>query len=282
MAHICLKDRYRHRSVALLTKHAKDAVIGPALAQLGLTLAVTDAYDTDKLGTFSGEVPRKLSPRDCAARKARIACKLSGLNLGLGSEGSFGGGPIPGLVNWDDEILLLYDASLDLEIVAHASGAVDLGNISSNNFQELCAWIDRFPAEQAWVLRRPDQIHKGILGKEALHKLLTGEGLLQHGKVVEKLRLEPDLRAMHCPERRVYIQQAAEQLCQRLQATCPACTAPDFWLNTVERGLPCAWCNAPTTLAKILIKECRQCGFTDRQPVAQPHADPGQCQWCNP
>ena len=282
MAHSSVKDRYPHRSVALLTKHAKDTVIGPELAKLGLTIVVTNAFDTDSLGTFSGEIPREISPRDCAARKARIACELSGLNLGLGSEGSFGGGPMPGLVNWDDEVLLLYDARRDLEIAAHASGAVGLGNISSSNFQELCAGIDRFPAEQAWILRRPDRIHKGILGKEALRRLLTREGLLQHGNLGEELCLEPDLRAMCCPERRIYIHQAAQQLCQRLQSTCPACTAPDFWQNTVERGLPCAWCKAPTSLAKTLIKECRQCGFIERQPVARTHADPGHCQWCNP
>ena len=282
MAPSQLKDRYRHRSLALLTKHGKGDVISPAFTALNVDIMTTDAFDTDRLGTFTREIPRALSPRDCAARKARLACELTGMDLGLGSEGSFGGGPMPGLVNWDDEILVLYDASQDLEITAYASGPVGLGHISSRSFQDLCNWMERFPAEQAWILRLPDVIRKGLIGKKSLRKLLADAGLLSGGDITEEVRLEPDLRAMHCPERRIYIQQAAEQLCQRLQSACPACVAPDFWQTTVERGLPCAWCSEPTELAKMLIKECRQCGFTEREPVAQDHADPGQCQRCNP
>jgi len=282
MTHSQPRDRYRQRAVALLTKHAKGAVISPAFAELGLDVVTSDAFDTDNLGTFTGEIPRALAPRDCAARKARLACELTGLELGLGSEGSFGGGPMPGFVNWDDEILVLYDASQDLEITAYASGPVGLDHITSRSLQELCEWVERFPAEQAWILRLPDGIHKGLRGTESLRTLLAGNGLLSKGELTEEIRLEPDLRAMHCPERRIYIQQAAEQLCQRLQSACPACVAPDFWQTAVERGLPCAWCREPTGLAKILVKECRQCGFTERQPVAQAHADPGQCQRCNP
>ncbi|WP_370464583.1 DUF6671 family protein [Microbulbifer sp. YPW1] len=45
---------------------------------------------------------------------------------------------------------------------------------------------------------------------------------------------------------------------------------PDYWQTAVERGLPCAWCSEPTELVKILIKKCRQCGFTERQPVHKP------------
>ncbi|WP_066961687.1 DUF6671 family protein [Microbulbifer sp. Q7] len=275
-------NRYQNLSVALLTKHDKGAVISPPLAKLGLHVVTTDAFDTDTLGTFSGEIPRELSPRECAAHKARLACELTGLDFGLGSEGSFGGGPMPGLVNWDEELLVFYDAKQDLEITAHAAGTVGLGPISSSSWQELSDWVGRFPPEQAWILRLSDRLYKGLTGNASMQKILIEQGLLTQGAIQGEVRLEPDLRAMHCPERRVYIAQAAAQLCQRLQSLCPTCTAPDFWQTSVERGLPCAWCSEPTALAKTRIKQCRQCGFTERQPVEQAQADPGQCQRCNP
>lgn len=276
------QNRYQNLPVALLTKHDKATVISPPLAELGCHIVTTDEFDTDRLGTFSGEIERELSPRECAAHKARLSCELTGLDLGLGSEGSFGGGPMPGLVNWDDEILVLYDAKQGIEITAYASGPVGLGYISSRSLQELSDWMARFPADQAWILRLPDRLYKGLTGKESLQQIFAENGLLSCDEITREVRLEPDLRAMHCPERRVYIRQAAEQLCQRLQSMCSTCAAPDFWQTAVEQGLPCAWCGAPTALAKVLIKECRQCGFTERQPVTQAHADPGQCQRCNP
>lgn len=45
--------------VALATKHGKEAAIGPALAASpGLRVVVAAEVDTDRLGTFTGEVER--------------------------------------------------------------------------------------------------------------------------------------------------------------------------------------------------------------------------------
>jgi hypothetical protein len=69
--------------VALLTKHDKAGMVAPALAPLGLEVLATDGFDTDTLGTFSGEVERTLSPLECARRKARLACELTGLPVAV-------------------------------------------------------------------------------------------------------------------------------------------------------------------------------------------------------
>ena len=275
------ENRYRGRTVALLTRHDKGTIIAPALAELALEVVTTTAFDTDTLGTFSGEVERTLSPSACAGRKARLACELTGLDLGLGSEGSFGGGPLAGLMNWDDEILVLYDARSDMEITAFASGPVKVAPVTAGSLDELQQQLERFPVAQRWILRRPDQIHKG-LQQQGIAELLTQLGLLQRERLTEQIRLEPDLRAMHCPERQDYIRQAAEQLSQRLQSRCPACEAPDFWQSDLERGLPCGWCGEPTALARALISRCRQCDHTERNAVTAEYADPGHCQRCNP
>ena len=73
----------------MLTKHGKERVIAPSLGkQCGAIVEQTDQFDTDQLGTFTGDVPRLMSQRDAAREKAILATTLTGLKLGLGSEGS--------------------------------------------------------------------------------------------------------------------------------------------------------------------------------------------------
>ncbi|VEB44225.1 Uncharacterized protein conserved in bacteria [Chromobacterium violaceum] len=99
------------RRAALLTRHGKHAAIAPALAGIGWDLALVDSFDTDSLGAFTGETPRAGSQLDAALAKARLACELSGLRYGIGSEGSFGGDPWLGRCGWATELLLCWTPS---------------------------------------------------------------------------------------------------------------------------------------------------------------------------
>jgi hypothetical protein len=283
LAGISAKNALQGRSIALLTRHGKGELVAPALAALGLSLQVTDAFDTDQLGTFSGEVERTLGPLDCARRKARLACELTGLDLGLGSEGSFGGGPAPGLVNWDEELLVLWDRNSGQEIVARASGPVSVAALAWGSPEELQTRMAVFDSGQAWILRHSDGVSKGLRGVADVLRALAGNP--QHPGVsagAGKLTIEPDLRAMHCPERQAYIRQAAEQLAQRLQSLCPCCEAANFWPDALEPGLPCAGCAQPTPLPLATIRRCPVCGHEHREPDPRTVADPQYCAWCNP
>jgi len=52
--------------------HGKERVFArPLRVALGLELVVPEGLDTDRLGTFSGEVERVGSPWEVAIRKAR-------------------------------------------------------------------------------------------------------------------------------------------------------------------------------------------------------------------
>ena len=151
--------------VALLTKHDKGGLIAAELAEVGLDVEVTSAFDTDNLGTFSGEVPRSLSPLECAKRKAQLACELTGLNIGLGSEGSFGGGPMPGFVNWDEEILVMYDKQADLEIVAYVQGPIKVGDFTPLSIEQLKNQIkkaDKSSAKYAIILAQEEAENKQL------------------------------------------------------------------------------------------------------------------------
>lgn len=274
---------YRDCAVALLTKHGKADVIAPALSGLGLTVVATGDFDTDSLGTFSGEVERTLSPLECARTKAKLACKFTGLPLGLGSEGSFGGGPMPGLLNWDSELLVLHHAAKNFDIVAYAAGPVGLAPFDLLSLQALRDKLRDQDPRQAWIMRSELQVIKGLYGEADIVRNLRMLSLVDDkGRLGRRLRIEPDLRAMHCPQRRKYILQAAQQLADRLQTCCPTCDAPDFWTDEIQPGLPCADCGAPTRLPLALIRHCRVCHHKISEASRELLAEPGKCDLCNP
>jgi len=271
------------QQAALLTKHQKLPLIAPALAAVGIKLQLAEGFDTDSLGTFAGEVPRQLSPVDCVKTKAKLAAELTALPLGLGSEGSFGGGPLPGLINWDDELLCLYDASSGQFMIAHAAGPVPLSAIETADLAQLRTHIEQQDPQQGWICSADNLLLKGLVGFDAMLAALTEAGLVLSDSALScKIRLSADLRAHLCPSRRLYIQQAAVQLAARLQSRCPQCAAPDFWRSGADQGLPCTACHYPTQKIKTYHKSCSCCGHTESEAVQQTFADPAHCPLCNP
>jgi hypothetical protein len=108
---------YFGRRVVLTTKHEKGKVIAPAFKQV-LGLEVSECtLDTDILGTFTGEVERKQSPRETVLIKARLGMEKTGESIGIASEGSIGADPFIPFINSDFEMIAFIDEELDLEIV---------------------------------------------------------------------------------------------------------------------------------------------------------------------
>lgn len=86
---------YVDRRVALLTQHGKEAVLGEVLGEaLACKVERIEGFDTDTLGTFTRDIARVGNQLEAARRKARIGMQLSGLPIGLASEGSFGPDPV--------------------------------------------------------------------------------------------------------------------------------------------------------------------------------------------
>ena len=263
------------QQVALITKHQKARWIAPYLAPLGYEVNESNLFDTDVLGTFSGEVERTLSPMEAALTKAQKACELTQSDWGLGSEGSFGGGPAPGMINWNDELLCLYQASTGITIYAHAAGPTAVHELTLDGKVPLTQKLLRLP-DQLWILRCEDNIEKGLSAEQLLARLKDIETSSQ------KIKIEPDLRAMNCPQRQQMIVKAAEDLVRRLSETCPKCQAFNFVVKEKQPGLPCGLCTLPTEQAKSWTRICDDCGNRDDQAVEQKNADPTYCQFCNP
>ena len=82
-------QRYQGQTVAFLTQHGKESLVRPVLEPaLGCTVQRAEGYDTDLLGTFSGEVKRIEGQLQTARTKARIGMQLLGTPLGMASEGA--------------------------------------------------------------------------------------------------------------------------------------------------------------------------------------------------
>lgn len=257
--------------ITLLSQHQKQACIAPELAPLGIEVSEYQQFDTDQLGTFAGEVERILSPLQCAAHKARLACELTDSDWGLGSEGSFGPGPAG--ITWNTELLVLYDRRHDCQLVAKAQGPVAVSVLRAASLQELEQRLQAHP-NQGWIWRQPDVIHKGLYDAAAISALLAENGAWP-------LVLEPDFRALHSPERRQRIAQAASKLAQQLQSLCPACDYPGFAVAKRTPGLACAVCSAPTQQVQQQVWHCSRCEHEWQQPI-EGAADPFYCALCNP
>jgi hypothetical protein len=94
----------------IATKHGKERLFGqPIKISLGLSIACPENIETDQLGTFTGEVERTATPGEAALRKARLGIAMTGMQLGLASEGSFGPHPALPFLAVDHELVVFID-----------------------------------------------------------------------------------------------------------------------------------------------------------------------------
>lgn len=277
---------FENRRLIIATKHSKENVIAPILErELGVTCFVDPAFDTDVLGTFTGEVERELDPVSTAREKCLRAMQANNCDLGIASEGSFGPHPSMVFVNADDEILIFIDTKNQIEIVVREV-SVDT-NFNEREIATKAELLDfakqaAFP-EHALILRKSKNsntdIHKGIQDISILENTFTE--LRQKYSVVYA---ETDMRAMHNPKRMAVIGIATEKLVQKIKSVCPSCSSPGFGVTSVKRGLLCSVCYSPTHSVLCAIYTCVQCGFTKEEmyPNYKMMEDPMYCDSCNP
>ena len=129
--------RLSRSTVALLTQHGKEKVIAPVLAELlGCRVEKVEGFDTDLLGTFTRDIAREGSQLDAARKKARIGMELSGLSIGLASEGSFGTDPFTGMLPWNRELLIWIDDRLGIEVIANSAGKTNFSHRLVESWEE--------------------------------------------------------------------------------------------------------------------------------------------------
>ena len=277
---------FQSRKIIIATKHQKENVIAPILEkELGLSCFTDITFDTDTLGTFTGEVERELDPISTAREKCLRAMKLNNCDLGIASEGSFGPHPSMFFISADDEFLIFIDALNNIEvIVRELSTSTNFNGREIQSQKELIAFAKDvgFP-EHGLILRKSKnentEIYKGITDIENLKK--SFEQL--HAKY-NSVYAETDMRAMYNPTRMDVIKKATEKLTQKIKSTCPQCQMPGFGITDAKKGLECSLCGSPTNSTLSYIYVCQHCQFTKEEmfPNKKTTEDPMYCDQCNP
>ena len=277
---------FRGRTLLIATKHQKEKVIAPLMeGLLGVKCVVVHSFDTDELGTFTGEVERKDDPITTARKKCLMAMELNGCDLAIASEGSFGPHPFLFFVPADEELLIFIDKKNDLEILerelttdTNFSGQ----EIKSENELSDFARKAKFPTHGLIIRKAKDdftEIIKGITDWEQLrinfHRILEMFGVVY---------VETDMRALFNPSRMDTIKKTTQKLIEKINSCCPECKTPGFGITTVTKGLPCGECGFPTRSTLSHVYLCKKCAFTAEKmyPYEKCSEDPAYCDICNP
>lgn len=311
-SHLTLRaDDLAGARAAVATKHHKTATIARALEQpTGITLQ-TVVVDTDSLGTFTPETPRAGTPRETATAKAQWACQASGLDLGIGSEGSFFPHPDIGLITMQVEHVALTHTFTGLTVTGTATAGAswtvrrtitpehdldEFTSLLSSGNQRLIVRPTTTPRAGGHAQNTHQALRTGIeedIEQDAIGGIVKGIGTIENlldavhyvasispsGEVI----VESDLRAHYCAPRRDVIEAAARDLAHRLTTHCPACSSIGYSCDRTLPGSPCAWCGTPTATPYRRIYSCPTCQFVEHQPIAgSERGDPGTCPECNP
>jgi hypothetical protein len=277
---------FKGRKLIIATKHEKEKVILPLVnANMHVEVFVPSDYDTDKFGTFSGEITRTTNALEAVRKKCLDAMNEYGYDLGIASEGSFGPHPSLFFAQADDELLILIDKKNNLEIVAReVSLDTNFSGEKIQSFEQLIEFATQvqFPTHGIILKDAQDhfsKIYKDISDWEQLK--ISYDSIIEHSK---EIWAETDMRAHRNPTRMTVIEKATQKLIKKLASLCPNCQTPGFDVNKVVHGLPCKWCKTPTSSTLALRYTCQKCSHTtlENYPNGKHYESPEFCSYCNP
>ncbi len=274
------------RTLMIATMHDKESVIAPIMEkELGVKCITPINFNSDDLGTFTGEIERKDDPIATARKKCIIAMELNNCDMAIASEGSFGPHPSMYFLPADDEFLIFIDKKNGLEIIVRElSTETNYNATEVKSENELKDFSDavKFPSHGLIIRKHKEDfknINKGIKDWKIL--LNTYDQISkEHGIAY----VETDMRAMHNPTRMKVIEKAAEKLVNKIQSKCPECNTPGFGITESKKGLPCELCHFPTSSVLSYLYSCLKCSYNkvENFPNLKQVEDPMYCDRCNP
>ncbi|MDH4473354.1 MAG: hypothetical protein QE487_12170 [Fluviicola sp.] len=283
---IVAHDWFRDRQLIIATNHGKEQVISPLLAsRLGVRCSVAESLNTDRFGTFSGEIERLTDPLTAARNKCEAAMDSDKVDLAIASEGSFGSHPTLFFVPANEELLLLTDRKNNVEFsVSELFTETNFASEWVKSAEELMNFAEKalFPSH-GLILRTSDtnaeHLVKGIVSQE---ELLHQFNLLQTHR--SDILVQTDMRAHLNPTRMNNIRKVTEKLVERLNTECKECGAPGFGVVRSLPGLPCEWCRFPTPSTLYHEYGCVVCEHTEKQyyPYTKQVESATYCNYCNP
>lgn len=279
-------ELFKDRKLVIATKHKKKAVIAPLFEkELGVICIVPNDFDTDKLGTFSGEIERRESPLATARKKCLLAMELENCDLGIASEGSFGPHPTIFMAHADDEILIFIDTKNNLEIIVRELTLdTNFNSTTVDSFHNLVNLVKTVGFPEHAIILKNDGKEVTFIVKEIQSLELLEESYTKLTANNSQVVAETDMRAMFNPTRMKVIEIAAIKLVEKIKNVCPECDTPGFGIVNAKSGLPCEWCNSPTKSTLSYIYQCQKCQFELEKmyPKDKKTENSMYCDFCNP
>ncbi|MBA4154203.1 DUF6671 family protein [Flavobacterium sp.] len=277
---------FKGRKAIIATKHHKEQVILPLLKEhLEIEVFVPHEYDTDKFGTFTGEISRDGSALDAVRKKCLDAMSTFGYDLGIASEGSFGSHPSMFFAQADDELVILIDKKNELEIIARELSLQTNFNADKiSTYEQLQTFAQQvnFPSH-GLIIKDSDEkdakIYKDITDWNDLKRIYATVS-----STLSTIYVETDMRAHRNPTRMQVIEKATQNLIKKIHTLCPNCQTPGFDVSELIKGLPCEWCKLPTESLLALQYSCKKCHHTtlEKYPKGKHYESPEFCSYCNP
>lgn len=279
-------DFFSGRRLLIVTKHQKEEVIAPLLEEaLGVTCFVSNDFDTDSLGTFSGEIERKDDALTTLRKKCLEGMQSEGFDLAVATEGSFGNHPTIFFAPANDELMMLVDQKHNLEIMERVlSMETNFDSLEIQTRDELKAFLDKvqFPSHGVILKNAVEnwtKIYKGITDYNSVET--------KFDEIVASSNscfIETDMRAMNNPTRMKIINDVCVRLINKLHSVCPECLYPGFGVVGAEAGLLCSSCSMPTRSTSAHIYQCQHCNYESKvlYPNGKKTEDPMYCDFCNP
>lgn len=242
-------------------------------------------WDTDQLGTFSGEVPRGKSQSETALIKARIGMSQKSSLYGIASEGSVGPDQALPIINSALEAIAWVDDVNGFELIEYERGleVVAVKGIFAKE-DEIDSFLLKadFPNHALIIYPegKKEPIYKGIRDRGELDKAIR-ECIAKSDKSAAVI--ESDLRAHISPSRSAVIVKCAEKLVARLTELCPSCHIPGFGEVAPLRGLACEICGDEVKSAiKGVVLGCVKCDHRIEKLNGREKVGAGNCPSCNP
>ena len=277
---------FQNRIAVIVTKHGKGDVMRPLLEQsLQVKCYVSNDFDTDAYGTFSGEITRKEDALTTLRKKCLAAMDYYKCDLAFASEGSFGPHPTAFFSTSDDELVILIDLKYNMEIVGRKVSLET--NFGAKEILDVATFLEylelvQFPSHKIIIKsseEKPIEIIKDISNKKEAIQVF--ERFL---KKYQSVYVETDMRAMNNPTRLKVIKEATQNLIEKVQSACDKCNFPGFSATESVSGLPCSCCNSPTKSVLYTIMTCSKCNYTENKyfPRNLKFEEPMFCDTCNP
>ena len=277
---------FKNRKLIIATKHHKEKVIAPIFEKhLGVKCFVDSKFDTDSLGTFTGEIERKLDPIATARQKCLLAMEKNNCDLGIASEGSFGAHPSVFFARANEEILIFIDTKNNLEItVRELSTQTNFSGKEINSLRDLKTFAKEidFPSHALILRDKAKSTRKISKGIDNWKKLETEFNAFK--LEFNEVYVETDMRSMFNPTRMKVIEQTAQKLYEKISKTCPKCFTPGYSVTSSQKGLQCENCRLPTESTLFYVHSCKNCLYEEKQyfPRDKKFEDPMYCNFCNP